>query len=86
MKTILRIIVDILVFASVVYGWWFVFVPLSVFGLATFPRYFEIIVAGIMYDSLFGFAPGLGVRGYLGTAISIFLFVISSLTKRMIRK
>lgn len=74
-----RLIIDLLMFISVINGWWFVTFPLIIVGLWLFPFFIETILAGIVYDSLFGLVPETGIWAYIGTIVSIatfFMFII----------
>ena len=81
-----RIIIDLLIIASVFHGWWFIALPLALFGSWKYPRFIEIILAGIIYDSLFGFVPEMGVAGYVGTIVSVVVFLLVMVLKRVVRK
>lgn len=78
--------VDIILFISVINGWWPVALLAGVGGAWRWPYFAEAIIAGIAYDALFGMIPGTGVRGYLGTIISIVLYTIILLSKKVVRR
>lgn len=80
-----RIFFDILVFAAILNAWWFVALPLALVGAWIFPYYLELILAGVVYDALFGMTAGLGIRGYAGTGVSVIVFVVVVLIKRRVR-
>jgi len=83
-KIFVRLIFDALIFFFVINGWWFAALPLGAVGLWVFPFYIEIMLAGVIYDSLFGFIPDLGWLGYAGVIISsLLIFLIVMLKKRM---
>lgn len=79
-----RIILDIVIAVSVLYGWWFVVVPLGLYCIWKFPGYIEILIAGVAYDSLFGFTQEVGILGYIGTiTASLMIIFVLSLKKVM---
>lgn len=82
----IRIFVDLLMVISVLEGWWFVALPLGLVCAWLFSFYIEILVAGIVYDSLFGLVPEMGLKGYLGTIVAAVIIVITSGLKRVVRK
>jgi hypothetical protein len=84
-SVILRIILDILIAISLLNGWWFLALPLALVGAWFFPYFIELIIAGIGYDSLFGFVSGMGIWGYMGTIVSVVLFAGISGVKRWVR-
>lgn len=63
----LRITLNVILFLLVIMGWWFAAIPIALIGAWVFPRYAEIVIAGFLYDILFGFGTGQG-RGFLGYA------------------
>lgn len=85
MKPAFRIILDILLFAAIINGWWPVAIALALIGAWFFKMYVEIIIAGIAYDALFGMTSGMGWRGYGGTICAITLLMAVKLLKRSIR-
>jgi hypothetical protein len=85
-KIIFRIILDILIILCVIQGWWFVALPLALIGVWKCGTFIEIIIAGIMYDSLFGFVKGTGLWAYAGTGASVIIFAIAAFLKGTIRK
>lgn len=84
-KIILRIVLDIGIVIAVFNGWWFIVLPLSFVGIWLLPFFIEIVIAGLIYDSLFGFVPEMGIWGYVGTLTSIFFLFIIALIKGNIR-
>ncbi len=85
-KVTIRIILDVILFFAVLKGWWFVALPFGIIGAWFFPYYLELIVAGIIYDSLFGMIPETGLWRYAGTIISTSAFVIMIPLRRIIRR
>ncbi len=84
-KIIIRLIIDIAIALAVLNGWWFIVLPLSFVGIWIFPFFIEIVIAGWVYDSLFGFVPEMGLWGYAGTLTSVLFLSIISLVKGSIR-
>lgn len=84
-QLIFRILLDFLIIVSILHAWWFIALPLAIFGVWKFPYFIEIILAGIIYDSLFGFVSGMGVLGYVGTVVSIIVFGIVVLLRKVVR-
>ncbi|MES2216380.1 MAG: hypothetical protein V4481_03720 [Patescibacteria group bacterium] len=83
-RIITRIIIDIAILLCLIHGWGFVALPLGIVGALVFPFYIELILAGVMYDALFGFTAGQGFAGYLGTIIStVFIFIVIIIKKIM---
>lgn len=85
-KIFYRIIVDVLIAICILQGWWFVALPIAIISVWRFPGYIEIIVAGIAYDSLFGYSAEYGIWGYAGTLIATFIFVSLFFIRKLLRK
>jgi hypothetical protein len=85
-KVTFRIIIDLLIFISLVNAWWFFIIPLGLIGLWFFPYFFEIILAGIAYDGLYGLVPGMGTRAFIATIIAVVTMIVFAVLKRMLRK
>ncbi len=75
-KLLSRIIVDVLLLTSVIYGWWIVVLVVSLACLLFFMNYIEIVIFGILFDAIFGNNQNLGIYGYLGTIVSFAIFGI----------
>lgn len=85
MKKIFRIIIDIVIFFSVLNGYWPIALILSLIGLFLFEKYFEIIIFGLMYDSLFGYVSIHTIYGYMATIVCVVCFATASLVKKALR-
>ncbi len=85
-KILPRIIIDLILFLSVLNGWWFVALPLGLIGAYMYAHFVEIIIAGIIYDSLFGYIPGMGNRAYIGTIVAVVIYGTLSGLKKVVRK
>ncbi len=81
-----RFILDTILFLAIMQGWWFVAIPVALIGMLRFEWYFEVLIAGIAYDSLFGLVPGHGVLSYIGILFSLGMFLIMILLKKVMRK
>ena len=87
MKTLFkRLIIDVLLVIAIFGGWWFVAIPFAIIGMWICPFFLEIIIAGIIYDALFGYSSIFGLAGYIGTIISITIFLVIVLLKKVVRK
>jgi hypothetical protein len=84
-KTLFRIILDILLFIAVINGWWPIVVVMAVIGLWFFRFYAEAILAGVAYDALYGMIPDMGWKGYTGTIVAVILSVAAKFVKKSMR-
>ncbi len=85
-NVILRIILDVLILFTVISGWWFIAVPLVIFGVWFRTLFIEALIAGLAYDALFGMSSEQGMSGWAGTITAIVLYTCILLAKRFIRK
>ncbi len=85
-KTSIRITADIILAVSVVNGWWFVIVPIGIIGAWNYLFFIEILLVGIIYDSLFGFVPSMGIWGYVGSIISVVILIGVLCSKKVLRR
>jgi hypothetical protein len=81
----MRIILGIIVCISVIQGWWLIAVPVCMFGSWKYPLYIETIIAGVAFDSLFGYHAHAGVYGYIGTIISALILISILILKKVMR-
>lgn len=84
---IIRAVIDLLLFISIIHGWWFIALPLVMFGVWRLKYFIEIFIAGLIYDSLFGFVTS-GDRfilGYIGIISSGVIFLLVKLFKNILR-
>ena len=88
MKTniLFRTLLDLLIFTAIFHALWFIALPLAIFGSWKYPHFTEIILAGVIYDSLFGFVPEMGVAGYVGTIVAVGAFLLVVILKRVVRR
>lgn len=79
-----RIIFDIILFVSLFYiPWWGVGV-IAFMGAFTYPHYYEIIVAGIILDILYG-AQSFPFSGIYNTVSSVLMLYFASYLKKSVR-
>jgi hypothetical protein len=81
-----RIALDALVILFIIHGFWYIALPLVLFGLWILPFYYEILFAGVMYDSLFGMNNSLGWRGYAGFFLAVIISGIIFFIRRYLRR
>jgi hypothetical protein len=84
-KNLSRIILGIIIVLCVIQGWWFIALPLAFVCAWMFSSFVELMIAGIVYDSLFGFVKENGLWGYVGTGISVIGFSILAFLKKVTR-
>ncbi|MEA2715340.1 MAG: hypothetical protein QOG91_368 [Candidatus Parcubacteria bacterium] len=82
----IRSLFGLLILLGLLQGWWFLILPVGLFGAWAWPLYVEIILAGFVYDSLYGFAPSIGLWGYLGTLVSLSIVILTAGLKMVVRK
>jgi len=85
-KTALRILLDLSILLSVVNGWWLVAMIISIIASWRFDNFFEVIIAGVIFDSLFGYNLNHSLFGYAGTFSGILIFVLVMLSKKTLRR
>ena len=81
----LRIGIDIILLISVLNGWWFVALPLALGGIWSNSFFIESVIAGSLFDALYGFFPGVGLWAYMGTIGSVMVFAIGTFLKQKVR-
>lgn len=86
MKTLPRIIIGIIILIAAVEGWWFVALPVIIFASWMYPYFFEGILGGLVYDSLFGFMPEAGIKGYYGIITTVILALLIAGAKIIVRR
>ena len=84
-KLIFRIIIDIAIFLCLVQAWWYFALLLAIIGIWNFGFYVEIILAGLVYDALYGSMAVKGFAGSVGLIVGAILFVVLTVIKRMVR-
>lgn len=81
----LRITLDVIIFVAVIFGWWFMFIPLAIIGAWFFPRYAELVLAGFMHDALYGIGRGYGIMGYAYTIGAAILLAVCAYMKIVVK-
>lgn len=87
MKNIPRIIFGVVLIGSVFFLPWWGLAAISALGAYIFPRYIEIVIAGVLYDVLYG-ANGLGIvdfGGVMGLVSSVMFLIAIERIKKEIR-
>ncbi len=81
-----RIIAGIALLISIFFGYWWITWILAIIFLFLFPVYYEIIICGIIYDSLYGISTirFMGIE-YVFTIFSIILFLFSLLLMKHLK-
>lgn len=79
-----RIIFDIALFFAIFYLPWWVIVIAGFWGAFTFSFYYEIIVAGLLLDILYG-ARLLALEGIYNTIFAVGIFLVASYSKKAVR-
>lgn len=79
----IRTFANIIVFLSVVWGYWWLSWIIALSLIFIFPKYYEIIFWGIMYDALYGTPLQMFYNiPYIFTIIGIVLFIISIIFRK----
>lgn len=81
-----RTVIDLLIILTILNGWWYIALAVAIFSVWSFDHFIEIIIAGVIFDSLFGYSEYLGIAGYCGTILSITIFMIAELVKKFLRR
>ena len=72
----MRLLFDAIMLFSIVFGFWYIAIPIGLIGIWVFPFYFESMLGAFMHDALFGFKPEFGFAGYsyvIGAALALLL-------------
>ena len=85
LRTIFRITIDIAIFLCLVQAWWYFALLLALIGIWNFGFYIEIVIAGLIYDALYGSTTVKGWAGSIGLIVGAILFVVMTVMKKMIR-
>lgn len=72
-----RIAFGVILGISIIYGWWYVTIPLAVLGAWMFPYFGELLVLAFMHDCLYS--------GYFYTLGAGIILCITSLFKVAVR-
>lgn len=84
-KITIRILMAIVMLASITFGYWWLTWVIAIVLLFYFPIYYEIIIFGIIYDALYGLpiSEFWNIR-YIFTFSSIILFAISFYLRKIL--
>lgn len=82
----LRILIDICLVVLTILGYWYIALPVALIAAWVFHYYIELVILGFMHDAIFGLGRGLGLVGYIGTAISVVSFSVISFLKVIVRQ
>lgn len=81
----IKIIFYIIIFFFLINGWWFVALPLIIFGIWKLGFMVEVLIAGVMYDALFGMVSNTGVWGYTGIITVVIILIGAYILKKIVR-
>ena len=84
-KLIYRIIIDAIIFICLIQGWWYFAILVGMIGVWNFGFFIEIVLAGLIYDALYGSAAIKGVAGSIGLIVGSILFIVLSIIKKIVR-
>jgi len=80
-----RVILYLVIIFTIINGWWFLSLPLLIFGMWMYSFRLEIIISGVIYDALFGMVPFMGIWGYVGTITAVLILIVLAVLKKVIR-
>ncbi len=66
-------------------GLWFFVLILCLIGAWNYKYYIEMIISGLVYDSLFGQNAMKGLMTYIGLISATLLYIIVNVSKKIIR-
>ena len=84
-RLIKRILWDFAILVCLVQGWWYAAIIIAMICAWNHKLYLEIIIAGLIYDSLYGPVAVNSISSYIGLTLGIALFIMISIMKRVIR-
>lgn len=79
-----RIFSTLLLLGAIFYAPWWVVAIVAFVGAFLFPSYYEIVLAGVLFDILYGISAH-PARGVLGLLVAIVLFVVARRLKQAVR-
>ena len=82
---LLRIVIYIVIAFSILNGWWFIVLPILIFGIWKYSFVIEILITGVVYDALFGMGNGMGIKGYIGTIVACVIMLSVYFLKKIVR-
>jgi hypothetical protein len=79
----IRILANVLVFFSIVWGYWWMTWIISLSLIFIFPKYYEIMFWSIMYDSIYGASLQMFYNTpFVFTILSIILLIVSIIFRK----
>ncbi len=85
LKLTFRVIIDIAIFLCLVQAWWYFALLFALIGIWNFGFYIEMIIAGLIYDALYGSTNWRDVSGSIGLIVGGILFIVLTVVKKMVR-
>lgn len=81
-----RVVTDIVIAFCVLQSWWLAAFAVAIIGAWFFPYFVEIIIAGLVFDALFGMLPDMGIWGYISTIEAICALIVIGGVRKIVRK
>jgi hypothetical protein len=85
-RPLIRIVADLILLILVVYGQWYVALPLGLVAAWLFPYYVELLMLGLIHDALFGLGHGLDPWAHAGLVIAIVALGLASFLRGFMRR
>ena len=79
-----RIFFNLLLLGAVFYTPWWAVAVIAFVGAFLFPSYYEIIMAGVFVDLLYGTQAHM-MRGVLGLIVTLALFIVARYFRQAVR-
>lgn len=80
----MRVIFDILIVIFIIFGWWFLALPIVLYCLWRYYFFAEIVLAGMFYDALFGFSESI-FWNHIGLVMAGICCLIIFVAKKLLR-
>lgn len=71
---------------AVIHAWWFVALPVGIIGLSKYRYFWEIVLAGFVYDALFNFSLTPNIYAYVGVIVTFVCYCTTFLFKKIVRE
>lgn len=86
-KTVIRIILDVILFICAVLGLWWIIYPVSIFAVWSYRKFYELVFAGFILDVIYSTSRVhlLGFK-YWYTLIALVIFLIVNTLKTRVRR
>lgn len=82
----LRIALDVILGICLIFGLWYIAIPIGVIGAWRFRYFAELAIFAFIHDALFGFGAGHGFLGYLYISGAVVILLVMSFLKVAIRQ